>query len=793
MPSFLIYDPETLFEAFLIKHDLKVLFSIDCHTTKESSHFLEELKNQYDATILLEKEHSDDALSLVQHVKNHPIIFFVTEHRTATSFEKLKEEMGVDYVLQTPLLLDEMTALLRALTATKIEPDIPIPPELVAKYRKGIFEKINRIEALTKACEKNRESLKDLRMEVHKIAGSAGSYGFVGASNACKEHELFLMEELKSKNPLEGVDKKNAAFLRKLRLHFQYIDLETKIQARAIQKEKLAKRNLENTLLLVSSDLALINTFQNLAKRFQVPLTVESDPRKVLEGELSFNPLSIIVEEYYPFTTIMGINLIDAFKKTSKPPIKFGIISNTEDVNQRIAWSESNINWILTKPITENNILQVFQQMESKSSFPDVRALIMDDDNDVGLVIKEILRSMGMEVLFLNDERHLLKTLEEFTPHLLLLDVNLPYFNGQKLLAMLRRDIRFQRLIIVIMTGFKEQMEENLAYQTNCDSVIYKPIDPKFLQARIANLLNRHMTIGLKTVIDPITGLYEKLFFLQKVANRLPHMGNKRGAFVLLGIDLWDQISQTLSTIEREQIIILLAISVKQYFGNESIYGYIEETFFAMLFEGLSGGEIEFKMDNFLLEMKKTLWLSGREELRFNLSIGILLFDSEGVEAAELLTKTAQALAAAQMRGGEQIEIRRLTESQTIPTETKRVVLVDDDVDLCEVISYMFRNQGIHVDVFHTGADAINFFAKMEEVNQNVLFILDRMLPDRDGLTLLRLMREKFPGKVKAIFLTSLSTERDVLEGLKMGAVDYVTKPFSVPVLLQKALALLNR
>ena len=795
MPRFLAFDPESHFEPFLIKNDLKALFDIQVISTKDPPAFRSKLKEEYDAVIFFEKGHFSEALMLLKEVKQHPIIFFVTEHRTASSFKKLKVELGVDFVLQTPLLKDEIGALLRRLQEKEATQEEALPPELLEKYKASIFDKISRIEELCKAALNNHDSLRELRTEVHKIAGSASSYGYPDASTACKIHELVLMDALEAKEVADSVYKKNAALLRKLRLFFQHISPKIETKTYAAKEKKAEEASLSNAMMLVSSDLPLVQTFQSLAGKFHVPLVVESSPRK-LQLEYQDKPIearAVIVEEYYPFTAVTGIQMIDSLRIHAKDGVKFGIISNTEDVAKRIEWTESGVDWVLKKPITENNILQVFQQMESQLFFPNTRALIVDDDEDVGMIEKEILASMGMEVVFLSDERNLLKTLEEFAPHLLLLDINLPHFNGQRLLEMLRADMRFQRMIIVIVTAFKQDILEDQVYQKKCDSIIYKPIDANYLRSRIGNLIARRMAVGMRTVVDPTTSLYEKQFFLKRVTGRLPHLRDGKGAFVLLEVDLWEQVSQTLSAIEKKQMVILVANAIKRNFAGNSIFGFLEKARFALFFEGSSGGEVEFLMESFLTEMRKTLWLSGREDLRFTMSIGIVLFGSENSHIEEIQEKADETLKKAQAAGGKQVMVQRLSGHAAVATETRRVILVDDDVELAEVVAYMFRNQGIHVDVFHTGAEAVDFFAKLEHVDRNVLFILDRMLPDRDGLTLLRMIKEKFPGRVKAIFLTSLSSEKDVLEGLQMGAVDYVTKPFSVSVLLQKALALLNR
>ena len=123
----------------------------------------------------------------------------------------------------------------------------------------------------------------------------------------------------------------------------------------------------------------------------------------------------------------------------------------------------------------------------------------------------------------------------------------------------------------------------------------------------------------------------------------------------------------------------------------------------------------------------------------------------------------------------------------------KKIIVVDDDEDIVKLLTYEFRGLGFEVQSFASGTPALSFLLQEDNLQDVYLVILDRMLPDMDGLDILRDFSKKFPQKVPVLILSVLGSEGDVLAGLQTGAIDYVTKPFSVFKLMQKAINLIGR
>jgi len=116
-----------------------------------------------------------------------------------------------------------------------------------------------------------------------------------------------------------------------------------------------------------------------------------------------------------------------------------------------------------------------------------------------------------------------------------------------------------------------------------------------------------------------------------------------------------------------------------------------------------------------------------------------------------------------------------------------RIVLVDDDRNILTSVSMMLEAEGFAITTYRDGAEALRgLLAEPAD-----LAILDIKMPRMDGIELLQRLREK--SAMPVIFLTSKDDEVDELMGLRMGADDYIKKPFSQRLLIERIRAVFRR
>ena len=121
------------------------------------------------------------------------------------------------------------------------------------------------------------------------------------------------------------------------------------------------------------------------------------------------------------------------------------------------------------------------------------------------------------------------------------------------------------------------------------------------------------------------------------------------------------------------------------------------------------------------------------------------------------------------------------------------VVIVDDDATLVALVEHGIRTRGLATRWFGDGESALESLAGPEPAVRARLLVLDVDLPGINGYDLLRrLVRDGATQRTQVIMVTARNAEGDILTGLEMGAIDHVSKPFSLPVLLQKITAALR-
>ncbi len=118
----------------------------------------------------------------------------------------------------------------------------------------------------------------------------------------------------------------------------------------------------------------------------------------------------------------------------------------------------------------------------------------------------------------------------------------------------------------------------------------------------------------------------------------------------------------------------------------------------------------------------------------------------------------------------------------------RKILLLEDDTNLGFILSEHLEMNGFAVHLSNNGIDGLSVFRK----HKFSLCLVDVMMPKKDGFTFVKEIRQ-YDQQTPVIFLTAKSLKEDRIEGLKIGADDYVTKPFSMEELLLRIAAVLKR
>lgn len=121
--------------------------------------------------------------------------------------------------------------------------------------------------------------------------------------------------------------------------------------------------------------------------------------------------------------------------------------------------------------------------------------------------------------------------------------------------------------------------------------------------------------------------------------------------------------------------------------------------------------------------------------------------------------------------------------------KNKRILIVDDEQDLCEILSFNLETEGYHVDTANSAEEALEM-----DVPSYHLLLLDVMMGGMSGFQMAKKLKENpVTANIPIIFLTARDTENDTVTGFNLGADDYISKPFSIREVMVRIRAVLRR
>ena len=118
-----------------------------------------------------------------------------------------------------------------------------------------------------------------------------------------------------------------------------------------------------------------------------------------------------------------------------------------------------------------------------------------------------------------------------------------------------------------------------------------------------------------------------------------------------------------------------------------------------------------------------------------------------------------------------------------------RILVVDDEEDLCEILKFNLEMEGYTVDTAYSAEEALKL-----DITQYNLLLLDVMMGEISGFKMARMLKaNKDKAEIPIIFITAKDTENDTITGFNLGADDYISKPFSLREVIMRVKAVLRR
>jgi two-component system cell cycle response regulator len=444
---------------------------------------------------------------------------------------------------------------------------------------------------------------------------------------------------------------------------------------------------------------------------------------------------------------------------------------------------------------TEDDAAQLIDQLgaELRSAFISESGnadtvLLVEDDKVTAAIIREMLTTEGRIVHVAATGASARQLVAEESISLILLDLVLPDMDGRNLLLQFRAAGRTSGIPIVVLTSKTDSLTHSECLCLGADGFLTKPVARDVLNASVAGVLARTRQIGQDARRDALTGLPNRAAFeeaLQRAASHafrhdhplsvalvdLDHFKTVNDTF---GHDMGDEVLRRAAAVLRDSL--RLSDLVARWGGEE----------FCALLPGTSPAGALHALKKALANVRnETFAASDGRVFGVTFSSGVApVLDRSAPEKA--LGEADRLMYLAKTTGRNRV----LSDDGRKAPPKPRILLAEDDAAVADLVKKRLAADGF--DVVHA-ADGGSALESAKQQNFSVI-ILDRSMPVLDGFEVLRRLRTlpQF-ALVPIIMLTGAADESDVMEGFRLGATDYVTKPFYAAELSARIVRLVQR
>ncbi|AVK85099.1 diguanylate cyclase [Lysinibacillus sp. B2A1] len=450
----------------------------------------------------------------------------------------------------------------------------------------------------------------------------------------------------------------------------------------------------------------------------------------------------------------------------------------------------------------ETNILELGEEIEFNAThncYEQDFILIIDDDIVFISYMKNVLEKKGYSVMVAHNGKRGMELIYELQPSIVFLDIMLPDTSGFSILKNVKK-IKKERMFVTVISSNNSKENRLRAFEMGALDFMPKPIDQDILISYVSNRLAHKKELEHAIVIDELTQVYNRKFMesqLQKYINQINY--NKEPlSIAILDLDYFKKVNDTYGHLVGDEVLKGFAALVKNFKREEDVicrYGGEE---FVILMPQTSDKEAYTLIERLRKSMEHNFFLANGVSFNVTFSSGLVEATPFNLHPKKMLEEADQALYAAKQNGRNQTIIYDSVADIVKKKVKVRIIVIDDVYIIRNLFLKHFENfelseeYMIEVMAF---SDGISFLhSNWYDPNCRYIILLDWMLPNMDGIEVLKKIREKYTSRdVLVSMLTARIGEEYVMRALENGADDYIIKPFHVPEVSERILRLINR
>ncbi len=505
------------------------------------------------------------------------------------------------------------------------------------------------------------DSLAELHRSLHKIAGSAGTFGFPRLGLRARELEQTVKGWLDNPGLCDEVTIKvfASAIAQMQEWSLQREDGVMQSSSPSVDEAAVTVHDAsEMSVWLVEDDRPLAESIsQNLGQYgYRVRhFTRFASAEQALQGEDASAPDLLLMDVMFAEERLDATQaLADSPLRTCGAPLLF--ISSLNDFDMRVRAVRLGAAGFLDKPLYVPRLVDRIEALLEVGGDSPYRVMIVDDDHTLAEHYRLVLSAAGMEVCVVNEPREVVEAVASFRPELVLMDMQMPDYNGQELAAVIRLHDAWISLPIVYLSAETDTDLQLDAMGQGADDFLTKPITDHHLIAAVRLRITRARQLDDLVSRDSLTGLLKHSRIKEEldIALARARRSGKSVSVVMCDIDHFKRVNDNHGHATGDQVIKAMAHLLKQRLRKSDVIGRYGGEEFAAILPECDEGQAMAIMDDIRQRFAAMAFVSDSGEFQVTMSAGVAS-NRQGAES--LLVVADQALYQAKNGGRNQIRL----------------------------------------------------------------------------------------------------------------------------------------
>jgi diguanylate cyclase (GGDEF)-like protein len=487
--------------------------------------------------------------------------------------------------------------------------------------------------------ETQQSALVGLGQKLHKLAGSAGSFGFPELGKQAKKLELQLQDWLTSDHIDPNLLREFSEAVAALEGESQHRKTD-----RAVSISSPVAGEASSLIYVLEDDIEVANevcmSLRHFGHRVEHFTSIITAEREILRRPPDF----IICDILFASEARETPGAIAQLQAQLPAPVPVIFVSTRTDFAAYHAAVRAGAVGYFVKPLDIIRLVECFENyLDRRRSMP-YRVLIIDDDQALAEHYKLVLGAADIRAEVIARPQEIFRVLQDFHPELILLDINMPECSGIELAQVIRLNQDWLRVPITYLSSEQDEEKRALAMVRAGDDFLSKPLSDLELVTAVSVRAARSRQLSDALDRDSLTGLLKHSRIKEQLdieLSRAQRTGENL-SLVMMDLDHFKQINDNYGHPAGDQVIKAIAHLLRQRLRKVDAVGrYGGEEFVAVL-PGCNRAEAHLLVEDICRRFRDITFTVDQKTFRVTLSAGIASFEA-GIDRADQLLEQADA------------------------------------------------------------------------------------------------------------------------------------------------------